>query len=130
MDYNNIDVNSMQYRKLTKEEKLKVVNSKISSLISKEQKANTTGVYYKKELVYVSKEKEGVLRDLVERQKHLEKYLYLLLLLSYMKEKEVNKDETKKTNIEDIKLTSLEYKNASFEEKLAIINAKKKFIIY
>lgn len=71
-----INVNSMEYRKLSKEDKLKVVKAKIKKILeSKDTKV--TQEYYKGKKVNVPKEKIGIFKDLCEREKSLEKYVTL-----------------------------------------------------
>lgn len=74
MNMEKINVNSMDYRKLSKEDKLKVVRFKINKLLS-DTSSSKTYEYYNGKKVGVSKDKLGVFKDLCEREKNLSKYV-------------------------------------------------------
>lgn len=110
-----INVNSMEYRKLSKEDKLKVVKTKIKDILeSKDTKV--VQEYYKGKKVNVPKDKIGIFKDLCEREKSLEKYVTLeeeTTLEEYTnndtKKVEVVSDNTNKnTNINNMTLEEVE----------------------
>ena len=74
MNMEKINVNSMDYRKLSKEDKLKVVKFKINKILNSTG-SNMTCVYYNGKKVGVPKDKLGIFKDLCEREKKLEKYV-------------------------------------------------------
>jgi hypothetical protein len=69
-----INVNSMDYRKLSKEDKLKVVRFKINKLLS-DTSSSKAYEYYNGKKVGVPKDKLGIFKDLCEREKNLSKYV-------------------------------------------------------
>lgn len=77
MNMEEINVNSMDYRKLSNEDKLKVVKFKINKIINtiNSTNSNNTCVYYKGKKVIIAKDNIGVFKDLCEREKKLEKYV-------------------------------------------------------
>lgn len=72
MNMEKINVNSMEYRKLSKKDKLKVVNFKINEILN-DKDSQKTYEYYCGKKVGVPKSKAGIFRDLCERKKSLEK---------------------------------------------------------
>lgn len=74
MNMEKINVNSMDYRKLSKEDKLKVVRFKINKLLS-DTSSSKTYEYYNGKKVGVPKDKLGIFKDLCEREKNLSKYV-------------------------------------------------------
>lgn len=62
----------MEYRKLSKKDKLKVVNFKINEILN-DKDSQKTYEYYCGKKVGVPKSKAGIFRDLCERKKSLEK---------------------------------------------------------
>lgn len=74
MNMEEINVNSMDYRKLSKEDKLKVVRFKINKLLS-DTTSSKAYEYYNGKKVGVPKDKLGIFKDLREREKNLSKYV-------------------------------------------------------
>ena len=74
MNMEKINVNSMDYRKLSKEDKLKVVRFKIDKLLS-DTTSSKAYEYYNGKKVGVPKDKLGIFKDLCEREKNLSKYV-------------------------------------------------------
>ena len=74
MDYLNISVSSEAYKKLTTEDKLRVVNAKLKDLFANGGKKTVT-VVYKGRKKCINKDKIGVFKDLLEREKALEKQI-------------------------------------------------------
>lgn len=74
MNMEKINVNSMDYRKLSKEDKLKVVRFKINKLLS-DTSSSKAYEYYNGKKVGVPKDKLGIFKDLCEREKSLSKYV-------------------------------------------------------
>lgn len=74
MNMEKINVNSMDYRKLSKEDKLKVVRFKINKLLS-DTTSSKVYEYYNGKKVGVPKDKLGIFKDLCEREKNLSKYV-------------------------------------------------------
>ena len=74
MNMEEINVNSMDYRKLSKEDKLKVVRFKINKLLS-DTTSSKVYEYYNGKKVGVPKDKLGIFKDLCEREKNLSKYV-------------------------------------------------------
>lgn len=72
MNMKDINVNSMNYKNLSKEEKLKVVKLKINELLKSTDK-NKVYMYYDGQRVGIPKNKMGIFKDLCEREKSLEK---------------------------------------------------------
>lgn len=90
MNIEKINVNSMEYRKLSKEDKLKVVNFKINEILN-DKDPKKVYEYYCGKKVGVPKSKDGIFRDLCERKRALEK-----TIVSYSDELPVNENiETK-----------------------------------
>ena len=73
MNYLNINVNSLAFSKLSKEEKFKVVKIKLNALFNSDSKKNITVIHdgVKKTIPY---EKSGEYKDLCEREKKFKKY--------------------------------------------------------
>lgn len=69
-----ISVYSEEYKKLSDEEKLEVVRTKISNLFRQKAK-KCVAVTYKGKLMKIDREKFGTYRDLIQREKTLEKML-------------------------------------------------------
>lgn len=72
MNYESINVNSDTYKNLSNEDKLKVVRKKLLNLFEegkKEKHAYT--ITYNKEKKNISKDKLGICRDLLSREKNL-----------------------------------------------------------
>lgn len=93
-----INVNSMEYRKLSKEDKLKVVKAKIKDILeSKDTKV--TQEYYKGKKVNVPKDKIGIFKDLCEREKSLEKYVTLEEETTLEEEHTNHDTDTKKVEV-------------------------------
>ena len=74
MNMEKINVNSMNYRKLSKKDKLKVVRFKINKLLS-DTSSSKAYEYYNGKKVGVPKDKLGIFKDLCEREKSLSKYV-------------------------------------------------------
>ena len=74
MNMEEINVNSMDYRKLSKEDKLKIVKFKINKILNSTD-SNKICVYYKDKKVSIPKDNANVFKDLCEREKKLEKYV-------------------------------------------------------
>lgn len=74
MNMEKINVNSMNYRKLSKKDKLKVVRFKINKLLS-DTSSSKAYEYYNGKKVGVPKDKLGIFKDLCEREKNLSKYV-------------------------------------------------------
>lgn len=68
MNMEKININSMDYRKLSKEDKLKVVRFKINKLLS-DTSSSKAYEYYNGKKVGVPKDKLGIFKDLCEREK-------------------------------------------------------------
>lgn len=104
MNYESIQVNSDTYKKLSNEEKLKVVKACLENLFAKGLKKTVT-VIYKGKKRQISKEKIGEFKDLAEREKLLERVV-------------------KKTPLYTILLSDEEYKNMTTKQKIEVIKAK------
>lgn len=107
MNMEKINVNSMEYRKLSKEDKLKVVNFKINEILN-DKDSQKVYEYYCGKKVGVPKSKDGIFRDLCERKKSLEK------AVSYSKVQPVNK--VIDTNVKETEVVD------SINEKITIID--------
>lgn len=118
MNMEKINVNSMDYRKLSKEDKLKVVRFKINKLLS-DTSSSKAYEYYNGKKVGVPKDKLGIFKDLCEREKNLSKYVTI-------SEEPVTERPTIKAEVvEDEKKTSSKNIN---EMDLEEINNRIKYI--
>lgn len=124
MKYVNINVNSDIYKKLSNEEKLKVVREKLKLLFeeSKKEKHAYT-ITYKGNKKVVSKDKFGIFRDLISRERKLEK-IVSIDVTSF----KVNDNLEKNTKLIDIKFCSEEYNNLTTDEKINVIKAKMEYV--
>lgn len=115
-----INVNSMEYRKLSKEDKLKVVKAKIKDVLeSKDTKV--VQEYYKGKKVNVPKEKVGIFKDLCEREKSLEKYVTLEEepIIEDTKEAEIVEEKSSKdVNLNNMDLEEIEKRIKSIKKHL------------
>lgn len=109
MNMEKINVNSMDYRKLSKEDKLKVVRFKINKLLS-DTSSSKAYEYYNGKKVGVPKDKLGIFKDLCEREKNLSKYVTIseepVMERPTIKAEVV--DEKKKTSSKNINEMDLE----------------------
>ena len=109
MNMEKISVNSMDYRKLSKEDKLKVVRFKINKLLS-DTSSSKAYEYYNGKKVGVPKDKLGIFKDLCEREKSLSKYVTIseepVMERPTIKAEVV--DEKKKTSSKNINEMDLE----------------------
>lgn len=109
MNMEKINVNAMDYRKLSKEDKLKVVRFKINKLLS-DTSSSKAYEYYNGKKVGVPKDKLGIFKDLCEREKNLSKYV--TISEEPVTEKPTIKaevvDEKKKTSSKNINEMDLE----------------------
>ncbi|HCI77392.1 MAG TPA: hypothetical protein DHV54_00305 [Firmicutes bacterium] len=109
MNMEKINVNSMDYRKLSKEDKLKVVRFKINKLLS-DTSSSKAYEYYNGKKVGVPKDKLGIFKDLCEREKSLSKYVTIseepVMERPTIKAEVV--DEKKKTSSKNINEMDLE----------------------
>ena len=96
MSMEKINVNSMEYRKLSKQDKLKVVNFKINEILN-DKDSQKVYEYYRGKKVGVPKSKAGIFRDLCERKKSLEK-----TIVSYSDVQPVN--EVIETTVKDAEI--------------------------
>lgn len=110
MNMEKINVNSMEYRKLSKQDKLKVVNFKINEILN-DKDSQKVYEYYRGKKVRVPKSKVGIFRDLCERKKSLEK-----TIVSYSDVQPVN--ETIKTTVNDAEIVD------PIDEEIADIDKK------
>lgn len=118
MNMEKINVNSMDYRKLSKKDKLKVVKFKINKLLS-DTSSSKVYEYYNGKKVGVPKDKLGIFKDLCEREKNLSKYVTI-------SEEPVDEKPTIKAEVvEDEKKTSRKNIN---EMDLEEINNRIKYI--
>jgi hypothetical protein len=113
-----INVNSMDYRKLSKEDKLKVVRFKINKLLS-DTSSSKAYEYYNGKKVGVPKDKLGIFKDLCEREKNLSKYVTI------SEEPVMERPTIKAEVVEDEKKTSSKNIN---EMDLEEINNRIKYI--
>lgn len=114
MNMEKINVNSMEYRKLSKKDKLKVVNFKINEILN-DKDSQKTYEYYCGKKVGVPKSKAGIFRDLCERKKSLEK-----TIVSYSDVQPVN--EVIETTVKDAEIVD------PIDEEIADIDKKIKTI--
>lgn len=109
MNMEKISVNSMDYRKLSKEDKLKVVRFKINKLLS-DTSSSKAYEYYNGKKVGVPEDKLGIFKDLCEREKSLSKYVTIseepVMERPTIKAEVV--DEKKKTSSKNINEMDLE----------------------
>lgn len=109
MNMEEININSMDYRKLSKEDKLKVVRFKINKLLS-DTSSSKAYEYYNGKKVGVPKDKLGIFKDLCEREKSLSKYVTIseepVMERPTIKAEVV--DEKKKTSSKNINEMDLE----------------------
>lgn len=109
MNMEKININSMDYRKLSKEDKLKVVRFKINKLLS-DTSSSKAYEYYNGKKVGVPKDKLGIFKDLCEREKNLSKYVTIseepVMERPTIKAEVV--DEKKKTSSKNINEMDLE----------------------
>ena len=141
MDYENINLNSNEYTKLSNEEKLKLVKSRIDSILNEKADKHQFTVVYKGKRIKINKDKQGSLRDLASRERSLEKRINdkkrqeelkkIELELSEKNEVEVTKEDNNKKNAlidnyREIALDTDYYKNLSVEDKIKEINREKK----
>ena len=118
MNMEKINVNSMNYRKLSKEDKLKVVRFKINKLLS-DTSSSKAYEYYNGKKVGVPKDKLGIFKDLCEREKNLSKYVTI------SEEPVMERPTIKAEVVEDEKKTSSKNIN---EMDLEEINNRIKYI--
>ncbi len=118
MNMEKINVNAMDYRKLSKEDKLKVVRFKINKLLS-DTSSSKAYEYYNGKKVGVPKDKLGIFKDLCEREKNLSKYVTI------SEEPVTEKPTIKAEVVEDEKKTSSKNIN---EMDLEEINNRIKYI--
>lgn len=118
MNMEKINVNSMDYRKLSKEDKLKVVRFKINKLLS-DTSSSKAYEYYNGKKVGVPKDKLGIFKDLCEREKSLSKYVTI------SEEPVMERPTIKAEVVEDEKKTSSKNIN---EMDLEEINNRIKYI--
>lgn len=118
MNMEKINVNSMDYRKLSKEDKLKVVRFKINKLLS-DTSSSKAYEYYNGKKVGVPKDKLGIFKDLCEREKNLSKYVTI------SEEPVMERPTIKAEVVEDEKKTSSKNIN---EMNLEEINNRIKYI--
>ena len=118
MNMEKINVNSMDYRKLSKEDKLKVVRFKINKLLS-DTSSSKAYEYYNGKKVGVPKDKLGIFKDLCEREKSLSKYVTIseepVMERPTIKAEVV--DEKKKTSSKNINEMDLEEINNRIKYK-------------
>lgn len=135
MNMEKINVNSMEYRKLSKQDKLKVVNFKINEILN-DKDSQKTYEYYCGKKVGVPKSKAGIFRDLCERKKSLEK-----TIVSYSDELPVNENIETKIVVIDKQINTIKqaldnifnmYKLDEYKKDIIRINYKGeyKFIPY
>ena len=109
MNMEKININSMDYRKLSKEDKLKVVRFKINKLLC-DTSSSKAYEYYNGKKVGVPKDKLGIFKDLCEREKNLSKYVTIseepVMERPTIKAEVV--DEKKKTSSKNINEMDLE----------------------
>ena len=109
MNMEKININSMDYRKLSKEDKLKVVRFKINKLLS-DTSSSKAYEYYNGKKVGVPEDKLGIFKDLCEREKNLSKYVTIseepVMERPTIKAEVV--DEKKKTSSKNINEMDLE----------------------
>lgn len=110
MNMEKINVNSMEYRKLSKQDKLKVVNFKINEILN-DKDSQKVYEYYRGKKVGVPKSKAGIFRDLCERKKSLEK-----TIVSYSDVQPVN--EVIETTVKDAEIVD------PIDEEIADIDKK------
>lgn len=118
MNMEKINVNSMNYRKLSKKDKLKVVRFKINKLLS-DTSSSKAYEYYNGKKVGVPKDKLGIFKDLCEREKSLSKYVTI------SEEPVMERPTIKAEVVEDEKKTSSKNIN---EMDLEEINNRIKYI--
>ena len=118
MNMEKININSMDYRKLSKEDKLKVVRFKINKLLS-DTSSSKAYEYYNGKKVGVPKDKLGIFKDLCEREKNLSKYVTI------SEEPVMERPTIKAEVVEDEKKTSSKNIN---EMDLEEINNRIKYI--
>lgn len=118
MNMEKINVNSMDYRKLSKKDKLKVVRFKINKLLS-DTSSSKAYEYYNGKKVGVPKDKLGIFEDLREREKNLSKYVTI------SEEPVMERPTIKAEVVEDEKKTSSKNIN---EMNLEEINNRIKYI--
>lgn len=118
MNMEKININSMDYRKLSKEDKLKVVRFKINKLLS-DTSSSKAYEYYNGKKVGVPKDKLGIFKDLCEREKSLSKYVTI------SEEPVMERPTIKAEVVEDEKKTSSKNIN---EMDLEEINNRIKYI--
>lgn len=118
MNMEKINVNSMNYRKLSKKDKLKVVRFKINKLLS-DTSSSKAYEYYNGKKVGVPKDKLGIFKDLCEREKNLSKYVTI------SEEPVMERPTIKAEVVEDEKKTSSKNIN---EMDLEEINNRIKYI--
>lgn len=118
MNMEKISVNSMDYRKLSKEDKLKVVRFKINKLLS-DTSSSKAYEYYNGKKVGVPEDKLGIFKDLCEREKNLSKYVTI------SEEPVMERPTIKAEVVEDEKKTSSKNIN---EMDLEEINNRIKYI--
>lgn len=118
MNMEKISVNSMDYRKLSKEDKLKVVRFKINKLLS-DTSSSKAYEYYNGKKVGVPEDKLGIFKDLCEREKSLSKYVTI------SEEPVMERPTIKAEVVEDEKKTSSKNIN---EMDLEEINNRIKYI--
>lgn len=111
MNMEKINVNSMDYRKLSKEDKLKVVRFKINKLLS-DTSSSKAYEYYNGKKVGVPKDKLGIFKDLCEREKSLSKYVTIseepVMEIPTIKAEVVeNEKKTSSKNIDEMDLEEI-----------------------
>lgn len=86
MNYLKINVNSANYYKLSKEEKLRCVKTKLNALFN-DKIGKTITIVYKGKKMTIPYDKQGIVKDLIMMEKALEKRVSISFKYDFEKEK-------------------------------------------
>lgn len=86
VNYLDINVNSVNYYKLSKEDKLRCVKTKLNTLFN-DKSGKTITIVYKGKKRTIPYDKQGIVKDLVVREKALEKKVSIPFEYDFEKEK-------------------------------------------
>lgn len=142
MNYGNIKLNSNEYTTLSNEEKLELIRFRIKSILNEQPDKHQLTVVYKGKRIKINKNKQGILRDLVSRERSIEKIVKEKIRQEELKKvvSELDNNNAEKLQIDNNKekfnalinnfkmivLDSDYYKKMSLEDKIKVINKEKK----
>ena len=102
MKYDNIKLNSLKYTKLSNEKKLELIREKIKKIFNEKNEKHQITIVYKGKRKKINKKNLGLLRDLADRERSLEKKLKDKQIQEKLKRRE-EEIKRKKEEIKKIK---------------------------